>query len=176
MPHSDLLLRRARLADLAALVRLEECFPSDQLSRRNFQHLLKHGNADIWVGETHDTLAGNVVLFYRRHAQVARVYSLVVHPEHQRRGMAQTLMRTAESAALARGCHTMRLEVRADNTAAITLYQRLGYVVAASIENFYEDGAKALRLSKSLTGSTDRPTRNPRPRQEPARAVSCPTA
>jgi len=176
MPRSDLSLRRARLADLAALVRLEECFPSDQLSRRNFRHLLQHGNAEIWVGEAHGTLAGNVVLFYRRHAQVARVYSLVVHPEHQRRGLARALMQAAEPAALARGCHTIRLEVRADNTAAITLYQRLGYGVMESVENFYEDGAKALRLSKPLTGNTDRPTRNSRPRQERACDVSYPTA
>ncbi len=50
MPRFDLSLRRARLADLAALVRLEECFPSDRLSRRNFRHLLKHGNADFgWL-------------------------------------------------------------------------------------------------------------------------------
>ena len=176
MPRSDFLLRRARLANLAALVRLEECFPSDQLSRRNFWHLLKHGNADIWVAEAQGALVGNVVLFYRRHARIARVYSLVVHPEHQRRGVAGALMQAAESAALDRGCHTMRLEVRTDNTAAIALYQRLGYVITDSIDNFYEDGAKALRLNKPLTGGTDRPTRNPRPRQEPARAVSCPTA
>jgi len=176
MPRSDLSLRRARLADLAALVRLEECFPSDQLSRRNFRHLLKHGNADIWVSEAHDALAGNVVLFYRRHARVARIYSLVVHPEHQRRGVARALMQAAESAALTRGCHTMRLEVRADNTTAIALYQRLGYVVAASIENFYEDGTNALRLSKPLIGIAAEPKKNPRPRQEPACSVAYPTA
>jgi ribosomal protein S18 acetylase RimI-like enzyme len=176
MPRSDLLLRRARLADLAALVRLEESFPTDQLSRRNFRHLLKHGNADIWVGEAQDTLTGNVVLFYRRHARVARVYSLVVHVEHQRRGVAQALMQTAESAALSRGCHTIRLEVRADNTAAIALYQRLGYGVMESVENFYEDGSSALRLSKPLTGDVGRPTKNPRPRQELAQSAPCPTA
>lgn len=175
MPRSDLSLRRARLADLMALVRLEECFPSDRLSRRNFRHLLKHGNADVWVGEAQGALVGNVVLFYRRHAQVARIYSLVVHPGHQRRGIARILMQAAESAAVIRGCHTMRLEVRADNTAAIALYRRMGYGVTESIENFYEDGAKALRLKKSLTGSTDRPMKNPRPRREPAHGVSCPT-
>jgi len=174
MPRSDLVLRRARLADLAALVRLEEGFPSDQLSRRNFRHLLKHGNADIWVGEAQGTLVGNVVLFYRRRTHVARVYSLVVHSEHQRRGIARALMQAAVSAAVTRGCHTLRLEVRADNTAAIEWYRRLGYVVTESIENFYADGSNALRMNKPLTGIPGRPKKNSRPRPERARGASCP--
>ncbi|MBI2779202.1 MAG: GNAT family N-acetyltransferase [Gammaproteobacteria bacterium] len=55
------------------------------------------------------------------------VYSLVVDPACQGRGIARGLLEAAEQAAAAKGCITMRLEVRADNEAAIRLYCKAGY-------------------------------------------------
>ena len=42
------------------------------------------------------------------------------------------------------------LEVRADNARAITLYDERGYVKFATIPDYYEDGASALRYEKRL--------------------------
>jgi ribosomal-protein-alanine N-acetyltransferase len=44
----------------------------------------------------------------------------------------------------------MRLEVRQDNSAAIRLYERLGYRRFAARQGYYEDGEDAWRYEKKL--------------------------
>jgi ribosomal-protein-alanine N-acetyltransferase len=44
----------------------------------------------------------------------------------------------------------MRLEVRTYNADAIALYKKSGYRNFAAIEDYYEDGAGALRFEKAL--------------------------
>ena len=54
---------------------------------------------------------------------------------------------------MAAGCDRLRLEVRADNEAAIGLYERRGYARFAETPDYYEDGEAAFRFEKALDGS-----------------------
>lgn len=151
-------IRAARLSDLDELVRLESVFPSDHLSRRSFRHLLAHGHADVLVYDEGQGLSGNVIVLYRRGARMARLYSLVVHPGHQGRGIARVLLAAAEGGALAHGCTGISLEVRCDNEKALRLYRSAGYTVVRHIEDYYEDHAPAARLSKPLRAEVEEPS------------------
>jgi [ribosomal protein S18]-alanine N-acetyltransferase len=55
-----------------------------------------------------------------------------------------------QSYALAHGRRALRLEVRADNGAAIALYERLGFREFGRYDYYYADGARALRFEKAL--------------------------
>jgi ribosomal protein S18 acetylase RimI-like enzyme len=57
------------------------------------------------------------------------VYSVAVHPEHQRRGVGRALLARAEEALRGLGCPKVNLQVRATNRAVIAFYQRCGFVV-----------------------------------------------
>ncbi|MHB8623404.1 MAG: GNAT family N-acetyltransferase [Sulfuricaulis sp.] len=154
---------RARLAtadDLDALVQLEDHFPTDRLKRASFRHLLRHAHADVWVVENDALLAGNVVVLYRRGSKAARLYSLVVHPSQQRRGIARALLSAAEAAAADRGWTELRLEVRPDNAPAIAFYRKNDYRVSGMLKAFYEDGSDALRMTKRLAAAA-KPFRRP---------------
>ncbi len=169
---------RVRLAttdDLDALVQLENNFPTDRLNRASFRHLLHHGHADVWVVENGKVLAGNAVVLYRRGAKTARLYSLVVHPSRQRRGIARALLTAAEAAAADRGWGELRLEVRPDNTAAIAFYRNHDYRVWGKLSAFYEDGTDALRMHKRLATAVKPTGRSPPPRRR-ASGASRPTA
>lgn len=153
------------------LVKLEERFPTDRLSRASLRHLLRHGRASVWVAEQADGLAGNAVVLYRRGTSLARLYSLIVRPDYQRRGIARALLATVESEAGDRGCRVMQLEVRPDNLAAIRLYRKEGYTVTATAGNFYEDGSDALRMRKHLGPVTGAPAGRPRRKRSPVPAA-----
>lgn len=167
-------LRPAHAGDLDALVRLEQYFPSDRLSRARFRYLLRHGHADIHVCEHEGGITGNAVVLYRRGTEIARLYSLVVHPDHRRRGIAGMLLQIAEAAAAARGCRAMRLEVRPDNLSAFRFYRNAGYRVNGKIEDFYEDGSVALRMGKHLVAPEELSAPSPRPRH-PVPGAPCAT-
>lgn len=126
--------------------------------------------------EQDDVLAGNAVVLFRRGTSVARLYSLVVRPDYQRRGIARSLLATVASEAGRRGCRVMQLEVRPDNLAAIRLYMKDGYVMTATAVNFYEDGSDALTMRKPLTSVTASAAGPSRRRRSPVLATSGATA
>lgn len=93
---------------------------------------------------------GYCLTLYRQGADVARLYSVAIAPAARGKGAGRRLLETCERAARKRGCHRVRLEVRETNTQAIALYRKLGYQAIGRYEAYYEDGAPALRLEKTL--------------------------
>jgi ribosomal protein S18 acetylase RimI-like enzyme len=146
-------IRPARPADLDALVALERhAFTTDHLSRRQYRRHLGSASAAVLAAVAARRLLGKAVVFFRRGSAIARLYSIAVRADARGRGVGEALLTAAERCARARGCRTMRLEVRQDNAGAIRLYERLGYRRFGAIAGFYEDGADAWRYEKRLGG------------------------
>lgn len=143
-------IRRARVADVAALVELERTFPTDRLSARSFRDLVRGGRADVWIYEQAGTLLGNAVVLYRRGTRIARLYSLVVTPRARGRGIGGALLDWTERNAARRRCTELRLELRPANRAATALYRKRGYEDRGLVPEFYEDGKPARRMAKRL--------------------------
>jgi ribosomal-protein-alanine N-acetyltransferase len=143
-------VRRARPADAAAIVALEEHFPSDRLSPRSVRRFLAAPQARVWVAELRGAVVGNLILLTRRNSRCARIYSIVVAPAARGLGLGRRLLAAAENEARRLGLAALVLEVRTDNRAARALYGRLGYVQVQRLPGFYGDGADGLRLVKPL--------------------------
>jgi len=91
-----------------------------------------------------------------RHYAVERfghVSSLAVLPDYRRQGLAQQLLQQFHHHLVPQQCTFAGLHVRQSNTAAVRLYERLGYVPALSIPAYYEDGENAYYMKKMLPGS-----------------------
>ena len=65
------------------------------------------------------------------------INTLAVKPAARRRGLATALMAKVIAEAVAAGASRATLEVRASNTAALGLYSRLGFQVAAQRPRYY---------------------------------------
>lgn len=156
---SPVSIRDAAPEDLNALVALEQrCFELDRLSRRSFQHLLTHGHAFILVAEADDgTMLGNAVVLLHRSTPLARLYSIAVAPEARGQRIGASLLEAAEAKALDLGSSFMRLEVRPDAPAPYKLYRGHGYRELGIHEEYYEDGAHAIRMEKALAGGANFP-------------------
>ncbi len=148
----SLTIRPATLADLDALEALEQrCFVTDRISRRSFRRFLREGGPDLLlVAADGDELCGYALVLHHAVHAIARLYSLAVAPENRGQGLARQLMLSAESASAQQQRVAMRLEVRTDNSAAIALYQQLGYKVFGHHAHYYEDDADALRMQKRI--------------------------
>ena len=148
---SRLIHRKAVLADVPALVDLEQAFPlHDRFSRRAWARLIT-GHTIVLIAED-DTgcIAGAGVVLLRKGTDIARLYSLAVSPAWRGKGVAAGLLAALEQAAGQAGSRRMRLEVRASNSRAIQIYEAGGYAVLGELHNYYPDGEKALKMEKFL--------------------------
>ncbi|MFH1502532.1 MAG: N-acetyltransferase [Candidatus Eisenbacteria bacterium] len=146
------MVRRATLADIDQLLDLEDAsFRGDRIARRNFRHLLTKAHAVTFVDASGAAVAGYISVLFNRSSTVARVYSVAVAPEARGTGVGRRLVGAAEEAAAAAGCRKVRLEIREDNAASISLFTKLGYSRFTTVEDYYEDHAPALRFEKRLS-------------------------
>lgn len=67
-----------------------------------------------------------------------QITNVAVASDARRQGNGRMIMEELIASAKARGCVQISLEVRASNEAAITLYERLGFVVAGRRKRFYK--------------------------------------
>jgi [ribosomal protein S18]-alanine N-acetyltransferase len=65
------------------------------------------------------------------------INTLAVAPAARRRGLATAMLRHVMAEAVASGVTKATLEVRASNTAALGLYQQLGFQIAATRPGYY---------------------------------------
>ena len=147
-------IRAAGPADLATLQAIETaCFTQDRLSPRAMARHLRSGNAEVLLATLGAAPAGYALLLYRSTTSLARLYSIATLPSARGKGVGRRLMGALERAARKRGCDRLRLEVREKNRPAIALYEALGYRRIGRYDNYYEDGAPALRFEKQLAAT-----------------------
>lgn len=132
------------------LVLEEASFPTDRISRRNLRNLLLSPTAYCIGAYRQGELVGSMVLLFRGHARVARIYSIAVSENARGAGIGRSMVDRAEREARRRGCDRLRLEVRMDNTPAIRLYEKLGFEDVQVLPGYYEDGTHGMRYIKRL--------------------------
>jgi [ribosomal protein S18]-alanine N-acetyltransferase len=148
-------VRKGRLADLDRLVEIENAaFQGDRLTRRSLRAHLTNSTVSLLVAEAEMNgfarVVGYALIAFRKGSNKARLYSIASDPEH-RVGAGKRLIAACEEEAVRRGAESLVLEVRADNARAIALYDERGYAKFATMSDYYEDGASALRYEKRLS-------------------------
>lgn len=144
-------VRRAEPSELDDVHALElVAFDSDRMSREQYRRHLDSDSALVLVANARRRFLGTAVVFFRRGSRVARLYSLASRPDARGMGVGSALLAASEAAARRRRCRALRLEVRVDNAAAISLYQQRGYRPLGRHRAYYEDGSDALRYEKML--------------------------
>ena len=83
---------------------------------------------------------------------VADIMTVAVTPAARGHGLGRRLLDELEARAAARRAASVMLEVRADNAAAIGLYERAGYAVVSTRRRYYQPGdVDALVMRKNLS-------------------------
>ena len=72
-----------------------------------------------------------------------QITNIATHPDHRRRGLGRLVVRSLVDHARERGLAEISLEVRETNTAAIALYEELGFVCVGKRPRFYTHPVEA---------------------------------
>lgn len=155
-------IRKAKVSDLSQLVELEKnCFDYDQLSRRNFHHMISKARSIFLVLEYKTNLIGYGLVLINSGTSLARLYSICTLKEFQGWGLATQIIKELESQASEdEDCAYMRLEVKKNNRGAVKLYEKLGYKKFSQKEGYYDDGQTALCFEKRVKVLKNKPRLN----------------
>ncbi|WP_297514708.1 ribosomal protein S18-alanine N-acetyltransferase [uncultured Caulobacter sp.] len=109
-----------------------------------FDELLKSPGVFAVLGEAGEPATAKGFVLCRAIAGEAEILTIAVDPAARRRGWGAALVAMAAGIARETGSEAMFLEVAADNTAAIALYQATGFSRVGLRKGYYPhaDGAK----------------------------------
>ena len=155
--RGGLVVRDAVIEDLDVIARLERAsFPEDQVSRRSFAWHLRDRRRPVIAATIAGEIAGYVLVVLSKGGRSARIYTIAVDPRFGRRGVGSALLAAAEKFAIRHEREALTLEVRYDNAPAIALYEKCGFRPFGEHEDYYTDGATALRYKKRLPPGSQR--------------------
>jgi len=150
---ASLELRPAALGDVDALTELEELVFGEmvhRISRRQWRYLVSRAGSRTILAEEAGRLLGALVLTCRAGGQVVRIYSLAVHPDARRRGIAKRFLDETESFARRERFAAIHLEVSPSNRPAIALYRAAGFRELSTLRDYYGLGEDGLRMERRL--------------------------
>ena len=137
-------VRPMKETDLPAVAALErQCF-SVPWSENALQEELENENARFFVAE----VCGEVCGYTGVHIILDEGYlcNLAVDSKVRRSGVGAALMNAAIGCCKQSGCAFLSLEVRPSNTAAVRLYEKLGFTPRGERRGFYEKPAEDARI------------------------------
>jgi len=145
-------LRPMQYSDLPHVLAIENAAYLQHWTARIFSNCLRVGY-EAWVLEKDGCLIGYG--FMSTGAGEAHILNLCVHPLYQRQGYGQQILEHLLALAREKSVDTIFLEVRASNTAALSLYLKLGFNQIAIRNNYYpiyqsRDREDALILALTL--------------------------
>lgn len=141
--------REAVRADLLSVFRIEKTSFPQPWPFRAFEGFL--GMPGFLVAQTDEVVGYVVADDVPNHGRrLGHVKDLAVDPHHRGRGVGATLLERALDVMRERQATSVKLEVRASNGSARSLYRRFGFVHRKTAPGYYADGEDALILVRDL--------------------------
>ena len=136
MSVSTITVRKMKKEDLDRVSQIEkECF-STPWSRDSFEDMIDNPAALYMVAEDNGYIVANCGVIIA--AGEGDICNVAVDPSYRKRGIAKLLLtRVMEEASKEMAVLSFTLEVRRSNTAAISLYEKLGFVNEGIRPGFY---------------------------------------
>ena len=147
-------IRKLELADLDAIEAIERVSYPTPWSRSMFvSELAKPSSLSLAAVAADGTLAGYLVL--SRYVDAWHVMNVAAAEQHRRTGIASSLLRSLFDVTRDDAERGYTLEVRVSNLAAISLYEKCGFVTRGVRHGYYTDNREdALIMWKNPEGKT----------------------
>lgn len=138
LPRRRLVIRRASLADLPDIVRIErDSFPTPWPEKALRDEVTRHHSGLFLVAELEGAVAGYVGAWL--YAGEAHVHNVAVAPALRRSGLAEIMLLVMLEEATREGCDVAMLEYRTGNDPAAGLYAKLGFERVGRRKRYYQD-------------------------------------
>lgn len=151
MEKTSIRIRPAIDHDVPAILELETISftrAEERYHRRQIRNLIINPRAIVLVAEDEGKVLGWAAGLLRRHSgsNTGRLYAIAVHPHARGRYIGQTLVEHILCSLTRCGARCIFLEVNRNNSSAIHLYRKLGFVEQKCLVDYYGPGYHAIRM------------------------------
>ena len=141
-------IKRLSEENSAAVAKIEKLCFSSPWSEATVSSEIKSGFSDFFGAFSEDDLAGYIG--GRTIAGETEIFNVAVSPEFRRKGIAKALIEKFIGTVREKKTDVIYLEVRASNLAAISLYEKAGFVFCGIRKDYYtnpKENALLMRLA-----------------------------
>lgn len=132
------MIRIMTVEDLDQVMLLELACFSVPWTRESFEKELSENKlAHYIVIEEENQIVGYGGVWYI--VDEGHITNVAIHPDHRKKGLGKQLVDAMKDIAIQNEIILMTLEVRVSNIAAITLYERMGFLEAGIRPKYYTD-------------------------------------
>jgi ribosomal-protein-alanine N-acetyltransferase len=157
-----LLIRAMQPEDIPAVMAIDRgSFPNPWPENTYAYELRKNPASHLLVAQTREPPEVIGVAGYWMVVDEAHLSTFAVRPDRRRRGVGKLLLAALLRQAAGRGAVCAKLEVRAGNLAAQSLYRQFGFHVVGRRKGYYKDNGEDAVLM-----TADRPAARSDPAQE----------
>jgi ribosomal protein S18 acetylase RimI-like enzyme len=144
-------IRPFSLTDLSRLLEIEPAsfMMTDAWSKPVFRKWYRKCSDLFIVAEISGAIAGYMCTHIVQNT--GEIESIAIDLPFRRQGVATTLVEHTLRQLYASGITSVELQVRTTNIGGILFWQNLGFSPSGILPSFYDDGAEALQMKKSLT-------------------------
>ena len=134
--------------DLDSVMAIEAASYSTPWNLEHFRNEIASRFSWPYVAVEGENVVGYVCLMSL--FEEAQILNIAVMPGRRGRGIARMLLEHAFRLALEQGAEILALEVRASNSAAISLYEKLGFRRVGIRARYYDSVEDAVLMEKTL--------------------------
>lgn len=144
-------IRQADETDLLELLKVEEdCFGSERFNTETVRAFVVRDDTFVLVAYEGGEIVGSAMCMVSELDLHGKIASIAVLKHRRGTGIGAALLDECEKVFRSQGLVRYSLEVEASNSLAIALYASRGYVVKASLQDFYGAGRLAFYMEKKL--------------------------
>ena len=132
-----MIIETMKSVHVAQIAELEKICFSDPWSERSIASELDNKLAFWLVATEGERVAGYIGS--QTVMDETDMMNVAVHPDFRRMGIAESLVNSLVKELKQQGSHCLTLEVRASNSPAISLYEKLGFVEIGRRKNYYRN-------------------------------------
>jgi ribosomal protein S18 acetylase RimI-like enzyme len=144
-------IRQADEVDLSELLKIEEdCFESERFNTDTVRAFVVRDDTFVLVAFDENGILGSAMCMVSELDLHGKIASIAVLKQRRGTGIGAALLDECEKVFRSQGLLRYSLEVEASNSLAIALYASRGYMVKASLQDFYGAGRPAFYMEKKV--------------------------
>ncbi len=145
-------VRVATMKDLPGIMRLEaECFDERRFEQETVTAFVVRNDTIALVAVDERAIIGAAMCMFSKRCGEGRIASVAVMDGRREKGLGSRLLIECEKRMAILGVRKSGLEVGIENTAAINLYLKHGYVLKTMVKDYYGAKKHAYLMEKSIS-------------------------